>query len=62
MGLPPGQCFTRLRLGRTDATVAKIAAGAGNGNEFAFATAFRRQQGVPPGRGRARNRAAGNQL
>jgi AraC-like DNA-binding protein len=69
VGLPPGQYLTRLRmsraedaLARTGATVATIAAGAGYGNEFAFATAFRRQHGLSPGRWRSQNRVPGEIL
>ena len=66
VGRPPGQYLTQLRMSRaedaltrTDATVAKIAAEIGYRNEFAFATAFRRQHGLSPGRWRTRNRASG---
>jgi AraC-like DNA-binding protein len=37
---------------RTDAPLASIAADAGYRNEYAFATAFRRHHGLPPGRWR----------
>jgi AraC-like DNA-binding protein len=39
-------------LTRTNAPLSRIAADAGYRNEYAFATAFRRLHGVPPGRWR----------
>jgi AraC-like DNA-binding protein len=64
VGVSPARYLTGLRMSRaedalvrTDATLAAIAAGVGYRNEFAFATAFRRQHDVSPGRWRTRNRA-----
>ncbi|MFJ6088187.1 helix-turn-helix transcriptional regulator [Streptomyces sp. NPDC092369] len=63
IGQSPGNYVTRLRMGhaedallRTDATLATISADVGYTNEFAFATAFRRTHGLPPGRWRAAHR------
>ncbi|MFJ4789991.1 cupin domain-containing protein [Streptomyces sp. NPDC088794] len=63
IGQSPGSYLTRLRMGhaedallRTDATLATISADVGYTNEFAFATAFRRTHGLPPGRWRAAHR------
>lgn len=63
VGQSPGAYLTELRMGhaedallRTDATLASVAAGVGYGNEFAFAAAFRRTHGLPPGRWRAAHR------
>ncbi|MGW1209005.1 cupin domain-containing protein [Streptomyces sp. NPDC002499] len=63
IGQSPGTYLTRLRMGhaedallRTDATLATISAEVGYTNEFAFATAFRRTHGLPPGRWRAAHR------
>lgn len=65
VGLSPARYLTRLRmryaedaLTRTSATVARIAADAGYRNEYAFATAFRRHHGLPPGRWRLEHGAA----
>ena len=62
VGQPPARYLTALRmrraedaLVRTAATVARIAADAGYGNEYAFATAFRRHHGIPPGRWRVQH-------
>jgi AraC-like DNA-binding protein len=59
VGQPPARYLTGLRmrhaedaLARTSAPVARIAADAGYRNEYAFATAFRRHHGIPPGRWR----------
>jgi AraC-like DNA-binding protein len=59
VGQSPARYLTALRmrraedaLARTEAPLARIAADAGYGNEYAFATAFRRHHGVPPGRWR----------
>ncbi|TDD57814.1 AraC family transcriptional regulator [Kribbella antibiotica] len=59
VGVPAGRYLTQLRmrraedaLSRTDQTLASIAGSVGYSNEFAFATAFRRQHGVSPGRWR----------
>lgn len=59
VGQSPARYLTGLRmrraedaLVRTNAPIARIAADAGYGNEFAFATAFRRHHGIPPGRWR----------
>jgi AraC-like DNA-binding protein len=43
-------------LTRTDAPLARIAADSGYRNEYAFATAFRRHRGIPPGRWRHETR------
>ncbi|GGT33536.1 AraC family transcriptional regulator [Streptomyces chromofuscus] len=63
IGQSPGSYLTQLRMGhaedallRTDATLAAIAADVGYTNEFAFATAFRRAHGLPPGQWRATHR------
>lgn len=65
VGVPPGRYLTTLRmsraedaLARTDLTLAAIAASVGYGNAFAFATAFRREHGVSPGRWRHQQRGA----
>ncbi|HEY2242395.1 MAG TPA: AraC family transcriptional regulator [Streptosporangiaceae bacterium] len=59
-GQSPGSYVTGVRmqraedaLTRTNATLAEIAATVGYRNEYAFATAFRRQHGQAPGRWRA---------
>ncbi len=59
VGQPPMRYVTALRMQRaedallrTDAPLASIAADAGYRNEYAFATAFRRRHGIPPGRWR----------
>jgi AraC-like DNA-binding protein len=59
VGQSPARYLTALRmqraedaLVRTDAPLARIAAEAGYRNEYAFATAFRRHHGTPPGRWR----------
>ena len=59
VGRPPGQYLTGLRmrraedaLTRTNAPIARIAEDVGYGNEYAFATAFRRHHGTPPGKWR----------
>jgi AraC-like DNA-binding protein len=59
-GQSPGSYVTEVRmqyaedqLSRSDATLAKIAGAVGYRNEYAFATAFRRQHAVSPGRWRA---------
>lgn len=59
VGQSPARYLTALRmrraedaLMRTDAPMARIAADAGYRNEYAFATAFRRHHGIPPGRWR----------
>lgn len=61
VGLSPGRYLTELRMGRaedaltrTGAPLAVIARNVGYGNEFAFATAFRRHSGTSPGRWRQR--------
>jgi AraC-like DNA-binding protein len=58
-GQSPGSYVTGLRmqraedeLTRSNATLAEIAATVGYRNEYAFATAFRRQHGLAPGRWR----------
>jgi AraC-like DNA-binding protein len=63
VGTPPRHYLTGLRmrraqdlLVRTDATLAVVASEVGYGNEFAFATAFRRHTGTPPGTWRTANR------
>ncbi|WP_018639331.1 AraC family transcriptional regulator [Parafrankia elaeagni] len=63
VGLPAGRYLTRLRMSRaqdallrTDQPLAVIAMSVGYRNEFAFATAFRRQHGLSPGRWRADRR------
>jgi AraC-like DNA-binding protein len=63
-GQSPGGYVTEVRmhraedeLTRSDATLAEIAAAVGYRNEYAFATAFRRQHSVSPGRWRASARA-----
>ncbi|HSZ41137.1 MAG TPA: AraC family transcriptional regulator [Trebonia sp.] len=60
VGQSPGRYLTGLRmrlaedaLVRTDAPIARVAADSGYGNEYAFATAFRRHHGMPPGKWRA---------
>jgi AraC-like DNA-binding protein len=45
-------------LARSDATLAEIAAAVGYRNEYAFATAFRRQHALAPGKWRAAARAS----
>ncbi|GAA1987616.1 AraC family transcriptional regulator [Kitasatospora viridis] len=62
VGQSPARYLTALRmrraedaLVRTDAPLARIASDAGYGNEYAFATAFRRHHGLPPGRWRVEN-------
>lgn len=59
VGEPPARYLRTLRMAlaedallRTDATLGAIAADVGYRNEFAFATAFRRDHGVAPGRWR----------
>jgi AraC-like DNA-binding protein len=59
VGQSPARYLTALRmrraedaLTRTNAPLSRIAADAGYRNEYAFATAFRRLHGVPPGRWR----------
>ncbi|MFC4062942.1 AraC family transcriptional regulator [Planomonospora corallina] len=66
VGLPPMTYLTHWRLNRgawllreTDAPLASIARQVGYSSEFAFAGAFRREFGVPPGRFRHRERAVG---
>jgi AraC-like DNA-binding protein len=63
IGQSPGVYLTELRMGhaedallRTDATLAAIATSVGYTNEFAFATAFRRAHGLPPGQWRTAHR------
>ena len=58
-GQSPGSYVTGVRmqraedaLTRTNATLAQVAATVGYRNEYAFATAFRRQHGLAPGRWR----------
>jgi AraC-like DNA-binding protein len=58
-GQSPARYLTALRmrraedaLVRTDAPLGRIAAESGYRNEYAFATAFRRHHGIPPGRWR----------
>ncbi|MEV6296176.1 AraC family transcriptional regulator [Streptomyces sp. NPDC051896] len=65
IGQSPGAYLTEFRMGhaedallRTDATLASVAGSVGYGNEFAFATAFHRTHGLPPGRWRAAHRRA----
>ncbi|WP_307795309.1 AraC family transcriptional regulator [Actinacidiphila acididurans] len=60
VGEPPARYLRALRMAlaedallRTDATLGAIAADVGYRNEFAFATAFRRDHGVAPGRWRS---------
>ncbi|WP_346055773.1 AraC family transcriptional regulator [Amycolatopsis dongchuanensis] len=60
VGQSPARYLTTLRMQRakdalirTDAPLSRIAADAGYRNEYAFATAFRRRYGLPPGRWRA---------
>lgn len=64
VGVPPLQYLTEWRvalakeqLRDTDDGLASIAATVGYGSEFSFATAFKRQTGMPPGRWRATARA-----
>ena len=64
-GQSPGSYVTGLRmqraedaLARSDATLAEIATAVGYRNEYAFATAFRRQHALAPGRWRAAARAS----
>jgi AraC-like DNA-binding protein len=64
-GQSPGHYVTGLRmqraedaLARSDATLAEIATAVGYRNEYAFATAFRRQHTLAPGRWRAAARAS----
>lgn len=61
VGLSPGRYLTELRMSRaedaltrTGAPLAVIARNVGYGNEFAFATAFRRHSGTSPGQWRQR--------
>jgi AraC-like DNA-binding protein len=65
-GESPGGYVTGVRmqraedaLVRSEATLAEIATAVGYGNEYAFATAFRRHHSVSPGKWRSRTRAAG---
>lgn len=65
VGVPPAAYLTAVRMQRaeetlryTDATLAEVAVGVGYSNPFAFATAFRRHHGMPPGRWRQRAREA----
>jgi AraC-like DNA-binding protein len=67
IGQSPGTYLTELRMGhaedallRTDATLSTVATSVGYGNEFAFATAFRRTHGLPPGQWRAAHRRTTN--
>jgi AraC-like DNA-binding protein len=53
-------CAARL-LRETDASLAAIARQVGYATEFAFAGAFRREYGVPPGRFRSANAAPGEE-
>jgi AraC-like DNA-binding protein len=62
VGQSPARYLTALRmrraedaLMRTDAPLAHVAADVGYRNEYAFATAFRRHHGLPPGQWRASN-------
>ncbi|MBG0820058.1 AraC family transcriptional regulator [Planomonospora sp. ID91781] len=64
VGLPPVTYLTNWRLDcgarllrETDAPLASIAHQVGYSSEFAFASAFRRRFGTPPGRFRHRERA-----
>jgi AraC-like DNA-binding protein len=64
-GQSPGSYVTGVRmqqaedaLARSDATLAEIAAAVGYRNEYAFATAFRRQHALAPGKWRAAARAS----
>lgn len=64
LGQPPMTYLTWWRmtvaarlLQRTDTTVGAIAGRVGYGSEFAFAAAFKRRFGTPPGRYRRRTRA-----
>jgi AraC-like DNA-binding protein len=66
-GQSPARYLTGLRmrraedaLVRTEAPLARIAADAGYGNEYAFATAFRRFHGIPPGRWRLEHAEGGS--
>lgn len=61
VGQSPGRYLTELRMSRAEdalarstAPLAAIARTVGYGNEFAFATAFRRHHGCSPGRWRQR--------
>ncbi len=63
VGQSPARYLTALRmrraedaLTRTNAALSRIATDAGYRNEYAFATAFRRLHGVPPGRWRRQTR------
>jgi AraC-like DNA-binding protein len=63
VGEPPMSYLTSWRmtlaaqaLANTTATIAGIADRVGYSNEYAFATAFRRHFGVPPGRWRSARR------
>lgn len=63
VGVPPRRYLTELRmrraqdlLERSDATLARVAQEVGYGNEFAFATAFRRHTGSAPGAWRTRQK------
>lgn len=67
IGKSPGIYLTELRMGhaedallRTNATLATIASDVGYTNEFAFATAFRRTHGLPPGQWRTAHRPTPN--
>ncbi len=60
VGVPPVQYLTdwrialaKERLRDTSDSLAAIAAGVGYASEFSFASAFKRQVGLPPGRWRA---------
>jgi AraC-like DNA-binding protein len=64
-GQSPARYLTELRMSRAEdalssgtQTIAAIAHQVGYRNEFAFATAFRREYGVAPGRWRDRHREA----
>ncbi len=64
-GQSPGSYVTAVRmqraedeLARSDAPLARIAAGIGYRNEYAFSTAFRRHHSVSPGQWRASARQA----
>jgi AraC-like DNA-binding protein len=64
VGQPPMTYLTNWRmtlaaqaLANTPMTIAAVADQAGYSNEYAFATAFRRQFGAPPGRWRSAHRA-----
>ena len=66
VGQSPGRYLTTLRISRaedaltrTNAPLSVIARNVGYGNEFAFATAFRRRHGTSPGQWRRRVTSAG---